>query len=544
MIELICDIRNANGEAKGTVTARTADGETLHVDGGNWLMAATRKRFCDAVARKLGTPEAAGEAESLLLASLDAARVRDAGVETNEFDVSRIVRPDLFITPPVIGLSIPQPMLVEGRPSAKWSLHLLWADGRREARELPESLNLPDGSKLWIHPLPCAPTPNNLAGWTPAGRRAWLKGADEPDPVAVFGRLCATISYFIDFPAERAEGMTATLGLWIMLTYIYPAWDAVPYLYVGGPQNSGKSRTFEVLGRLIRRPLLSSNTTGPCLFRTLHEQGGTVLFDEAERLKDAAPEAGEVRSILLAGYKRDGRATRLEKLGDEFRTVEYECYGPKALACINGLPPPLASRCIPFIMFRAAADSEKPKRRVDDDPRVWAELRDDLHALTVGSMGRAAQAMSRRSDVCKLSNRNYELWQPIMALASWLDDLGAPHVRATVEAHAAYISESSVEDATPDLDETLLRILSEEVVAGREPTPGEILTRAKHVEPETFQRWHPRAVSNVLRRYGVVTRRHGVDGRRYRDVTVGTLRTIERTYHLDLNLQEVGPTWS
>ena len=71
-----------------------------------------------------------------------------------------------------------------------------------------------------------------------------------------------------------------------MLTYCYPAWDAVPYLFVGGPLGSGKSRLFEVLGRLVFRPLSSSNMTGAALFRTLHSQGGCLLLDEAERLRN------------------------------------------------------------------------------------------------------------------------------------------------------------------------------------------------------------------------------------------------------------------
>ena len=46
------------------------------------------------------------------------------------------------------------------------------------------------------------------------------------------------------------------MAFWAMLTYCYQAWDAVPYLYIGGPLGSGKSRLFEVLGRLAFRPLV------------------------------------------------------------------------------------------------------------------------------------------------------------------------------------------------------------------------------------------------------------------------------------------------
>ena len=48
--------------------------------------------------------------------------------------------------------------------------------------------------------------------------------------------------------------------------------------------------------------------------------------------------------------------------------------------------------------------------------------------------------MSGLSNVCALGNRNYELWQPLMALASWLKDLGASDPLTVVQAHAAYIT--------------------------------------------------------------------------------------------------------
>src|SRR5688572_1299759 len=123
MIELYCDIRHVNGEARGTVTARHADGQTLHVDTGNWLVAATRKRFCGAVAQKVELPELADEVEALLLAKLDEGRVLAGNGTRDGFDVSRVVRPDLFITPQVIGLTVPHPLLLDGRPAAQWLLH-------------------------------------------------------------------------------------------------------------------------------------------------------------------------------------------------------------------------------------------------------------------------------------------------------------------------------------------------------------------------------------------------------------------------------------
>jgi hypothetical protein len=227
----------------------------------------------------------------------------------------------------------------------------------------------------------------------------------------------------------------------------------------------------------------------------------------------------------------------LEPAGDGFQTREYEVYSPKALACINGLPPALASRCIQFIMFRAAPGSEKPKRHIDADPKLWADLRDDLHALALGPMGLAVQTLSQIKDFCPFSNRNYELWQPLMALAAWVDEAGERGLLAMIQEYATNLIESSTDDATPDADETLLRILASEVIAGHAPTPGEILAEAKKAESEMFQRWQTRTVSNALKRYGLLTNRSNGE-RVYGSVTQADLRRVQRSYSLDLGVGE------
>src|SRR5262249_26264681 len=250
-------------------------------------------------------------------------------------------------------------------------------------------------------------------------RQDWRAGKATVDPMRVFRRLCEQIVYFLDFPEDSVKGTTATLALWSMLTYCFQAWDAVPYLNISGPLHSGKTRVLEILGEVVHRPFNSSNLTCPSLFRTLHERGGTLLYDEAEGLRSSTPEAGELLSMLLAGYKRGGQATRLEAVGDSYHTVSFDVFGPKVVACIAALPQTLVSRTIQITMFRSGPDSDKPKRRITEDEATWQELRDDLHVLAVEN-GPVWRALVRRKDVCPeaINGRNFELWQPILAMAS------------------------------------------------------------------------------------------------------------------------------
>jgi hypothetical protein len=528
-----------NGSA--TVTARLA-GEILACERFTLAKSKARRDFARTVADgRPGIDAGTIEAE-LLKAAADLASKPEADAPADwaalpEIDASRIIRPERAITPEVSAVAIPSMAALGDRVAGRWRLYLRWSDGTRERRALGPTLDLPGGGRLWIHPEPSEPTPNMRPGWSAESRKRWLAGEPAPDPADVFKRICERIAFFLDLPRHQVPGVTATLACWVILTYAYSAWPAVPYLYLGGPLGSGKSRVFEILARLVFRPLASSNMTAASLFRTLHANGGCLLLDEAERLRNTRdPDVAEISSMLLAGYKRGGSAIRLEPVGDSgFRTVTFDVFGPKALACISGLPPALASRAIPITMFRAAPGSPKPRRRIDADPGGWQRLRDDLHALALEN-GRAFLGLADRADVCpEMTGRDFELWQPLLALASWLEEAGALGLLKLLQEHALTTIDSGRDDQTPDHDETLLRLLAEAVRFGERPTPGDLLDRAKEGEAEAFKRWTPRAVAEHLKRYTLATIK--TDGRkRYARVTLDDLGRIQTNYGIDLGL--------
>jgi len=526
-----------------TLTAKLGD-EVLGVDTLNVLNADARAKY----AKRLTVDHAGIDQQQVddELLAIAAEMAQPSGADNppahapTELDVSRVVRPERFLLPEVSGLTVATPTLVRGKPGAQWTLYLNWTDGKREAIDLPPSLALPDQTTLWLHPMPGTPTISEEPAWTFSAREAWLGTSSTkhgPDVAEVFQRLCRCVAHYVYFPTERAAGTTATLALWVMLTYSYPAWSAAPYLYLGGQLESGKTRVFEVLSRLVFRPLLSSNMTAPSLFRTLHERGGTLLYDEAERLKDNKPDVGEVRSMLLAGYKRGGKATRLEPVGDTYRPVEFSVYGPKAMACIKGLPEALASRCIQIIMFRAPSGAPQPRRRIDKHAERWRALRADLHALALNH-GPTLLELAEREDVCpQMSGRQYELWQPILSLAAWVEAAGAEGLLDAMQAFALESVEASKTDQMPDCDEILLRALTEMRKAGEWPTAKEVLAKAAEEDAKTFESWSPKGASNALKRYGLLTTKS--QGRRhYGRVSPDALRQVQTTYGFELGLRD------
>jgi hypothetical protein len=508
-----------------------------------------------------------------------------AAAAAAEAEAMNIVRPELIICGGGVGVSVPEVVIRDGEAVGRWRLYLRLADGpgkpdRRVAPLLAPRVETGDAASpaaLWVHPVPSAPSPSTVAGWTAAGRKAWREGAADPDPVTLFDEVCAALAEYLDVeepsvvsgqlsvakdashspttdngPRTTDGGpvhpLIATLALWVMLTYVYVAWDAVPYLFVTGPAGSGKTRVFELLSRLCFRPLLSSNLSAPALFRTLHDRGGTLLLDEAERLGEGGDDVAELRSILLAGYKRGGRASRLELSGDNnYQMREFQVFGPKAIACINALPPALASRCIPVPMFRSPAGSDKPRRRLDVDPARWPRLRDALHATLLGPLGKSAIELAGEPGFCPLGGRQYELWQPLLALAAWVDcerskrrhrgvqDVGptVPMLHPRLLDYARGVCEGAGESLLPEEDFLLLWTLTDNAVRGYEPTCKAILETARRVDPEALRGISSRRVAEILKRYDLVTQR--TNGRRIYRSALDQLRKIETRYGVDLN---------
>ena len=544
---LTLDVEPA-GRGTVAVTARLA-GEPVHADTLALARAKDRDRFAAAVAECCPALDAAAVAAELLRCRDDLADrpAADAPAvhEPRELDPGAVIRPDGFVTAAAAGFVVPRVVETAAGPAGRNTLHVALAGGERAVIEVAADgpaagrVDLPGRPPLYVHPNPAAPTAadaRDLAGgWTRDGRDAWRSGAAAPCPAAVLAAVRERFGRFLALPPADRAGLTLALAAWTLAGYVPSAFPAVPLLHVTGPLGSGKTRVFDLLGRLAFRPLQTSNLTAPALFRTLHARGGTLLLDEAERLGDRRdPAAAELTGMLLAGYKRGGRATRLEPVGDGFRTVGFEVFGFKALAGIATLPPALASRCIRVGMIRADADAPEPRRDPDADADGWAGLRDDLHALAL-ACGPSILAAAADPPDAGLSNRDRELWTPLLAVAAVADAARPAGLTDDLAAFAARSAAEAGEDAVPEVDGVLLEALHRRLADDFDPPrPSDVLRTAREAEPEMFERWSGRGVSARLSGYGFRTRKS--HGRKvYRDATAAEVVAAARRYGIDLD---------
>ncbi len=423
----------------------------------------------------------------------------------DELPVQNILRPELIITEHVSAVTIPRLAQRNGRPTREWAMFRI-VNGKRECVPLSERIEVPGGSEYWIDPLPPPPTTGDvrrLRGWSLQGRQDWLDGAPTPTTAEVLRMVCERIDRYIVLPAPHAAEHCLTLGAWTMMTYLYPALLAIPYLSLSGPAGSGKTKTMDVLARMVFRPFMTASLTGPTLYRTRHTYGGVFLLDEVERMQDSrSPEISALLQILNAGYKADGEAMRMESQGDSFASAAYQCYGPIVLGAIKGLPAALASRCITVRMLRAAKEDPQSRRSIDDSPEEESRVRDALHAW---ALERGYQIANRSLEKSKLANRDAEIWSPLLQIVA---DTEQQDTYAMLLSHAENLAASMSEDTKPEADPVLLTALLEVVSNGRFPTASEVLTYARSLEPDAIgTKYTARGVSAILKRYGFSTQR-------------------------------------
>ncbi|NPV58665.1 MAG: hypothetical protein HPY75_03250 [Actinobacteria bacterium] len=265
--------------------------------------------------------------------------------------------------------------------------------------------------------------------WSREHMKDFMRGADW-SPKEVYEKLCDKIRELLDLGSIATESIVA---LWIMATYFFDIFDAFPYLYVSGEMGSGKTRLLELLAQVSFNGNMLSGTTVAEAARKIDIGRVTFILDEAEML-GGAKRGGEeryqdLRLILQAGYKAGSTIGRAVKDKDKWdgSTVEYNVYSPKAFACI--VPPHrvLRSRCIEIAMLKTG-NRDISKRPIDSEAEIWEEIRSGCYTIGLGYIKQAMELLADKENKLVypdyLSNREQELWLPILLMANLIDPNG------------------------------------------------------------------------------------------------------------------------
>lgn len=312
----------------------------------------------------------------------------------------------------------------------------------------------------------------------------------------VFLPIKNTLEDHIDFNHPLASTL---ISIWIMGTYIFPLFEAYPYLLISGTRGAGKSKLLEIINILAFNAELTSNASPSSLFRIIESNLCTILIDEGESLTGNERDK-DILYILNAGYKKNGTVTRTNK--DTHQVEKFKVYSPKVVAAINPLDPTLKSRFISVILIKTG-NKDKGNKRVNDQSANWEKLRDGLYQFALLSGFDVHEVFNKSSKINLLNGRNNELWTPILAIAEYLDsfDPGAnlflPLARFAKE-------EEENTDSLDDWHLALLDSLNNLVTTFRPYLVGEVKKgMAPYIEdsPE-LERITGRWVGNALHRLG------------------------------------------
>ena len=169
----------------------------------------------------------------------------------------------------------------------------------------------------------------------------------EPEEYESEEVLVALIRSFIHRYVDISQAFEEIVSYYVLLTWVYDSFNALPYLRLRGEPGSGKTRFLLIVGSLCYKPTFASgaSTVSP-IFRMLDSIQGTLIIDEADfRFSD---ERSEIVKILNNGNARGFPVLRSEVSPQgEYNPRAFMVYGPKIVATRKAFEDrALETRCI------------------------------------------------------------------------------------------------------------------------------------------------------------------------------------------------------
>lgn len=232
-----------------------------------------------------------------------------------------------------------------------------------------------------------------------------------------------------------------------------------------------------------------------------------------------------MRSILLQGYKSGAKVYRTEKNSRDRHVVEsFEVYSPKMLANISGIEDVLESRCIRFVMKRTI-NRQIGNNEVDESSSLWQDVRDKLYVFALENWDEIKEVYLALPNETQLSNRDWELWRPVLTLAVFIDNDIYQKMKSLAEENS---SEKHVENMTETgeyiLAETLIDFVDKDDYYKVKDIRDAMASRFDEDQKWLSNKW----VGNALRRFGFTEKRRVGTGIEYKLTNKAVLDLAER----------------
>lgn len=343
-----------------------------------------------------------------------------------------------------------------------------------------------------------ASIPGDRSRWDPSDIQKYLDGKLPITPSRVYIEIKETLNRFVDFKQEKDADVIA---LWIIGSYLFPVFDAYPYLYLVGVKRSGKTKTLLLIERLAFNAIMASDLTSPVLFRLVEAKRSTVALDESEQLSDKTRKQ-DLRLILNAGYKRGAPAYRARKLKSGAFSLEvFEVYSPKGIANISGMDSVLEDRALTLTMVRTN-NKDKGNLAVTQKAEDWSYLRSLLYVFALENADKIYNIYNDDPSVNELLNRQNELWRPLLSITKVIGDDVFEEIKSEAKKRAEETTGADLEDFDSAVLHALKELSDDEVSTTL--TNKQIKEKAhEYIEEDQRDYLTSRGVGAALKRFGV-----------------------------------------
>lgn len=241
---------------------------------------------------------------------------------------------------------------------------------------------------------------------------------------------------------------------YVLLSWVYDAFNELPYLRFRGDYGSGKTRALIVFGSIAYKGFFASgaSTVSP-IFHTLDSFKGTLVFDEADfRFTD---EKAELVKILNNGNVRGFSVLRTQVTASkEFEPRAFSVYGPKIVAMRGSYEDrALESRFLTEEMSGRALGADIPISLPEEQKEEAHDLRCKLLMYRFRCR-RQVQVDPSLADP-SLEPRMNQVLLPLLSVAP------SEAVREAIRSYAAQVQQGVLSDRAASTEGQLLTVIGE-----------------------------------------------------------------------------------
>jgi hypothetical protein len=317
------------------------------------------------------------------------------------------------------------------------------------------------------------------------------------------------------------------LAAYTIMTYFHRVFPAIPFLFLYGNKESGKSRTASVLQRLCFSAQIASRPSEAAMGDILDGFRGTLIIDQAEflSLKQFEP----VVNFLAGTYTQDtGRRAIVQIGGKTGRTIRhFDCFGPKIFGATRDPHVDLRDRLlvVPFMRpeDKSVLKSLKAPTASSEDWNSWRDKLYRLYLCHYGELLKSIQEMQSQDEAQNSKGRMGELLRPVAAVMKFCEvpDYLIEEIAEKVEQRI-----EDMKSTITRLDEKILFLFRDVVRdAGGDIVDVPIREFKKLCEEKFETNFYDEAVQGILKRNSAYLKVQSKSGE---SILRTNLRTVEK----------------